>query len=180
MTRADKDPQICAFFHHYVSLFFLSCSASPTAINLSQKPKTWHAIAWNINKPIRYLLIFLPLGTGMAWLLLMWKILWVNIVLLLKATGDFKKFDSGWEKWPVYNSNFKKMSGLVQGHLLGINVIGESGSNAGIMCFREKCSPGQLPAWTASAHHPNMLRWRQWLVPVCWSEALKCVLTNSL
>lgn len=71
------------------------------------------------------------------------------------------------EKRPVYNSNIKKMSGLVQGHLPGINVIRESWSSAGTMCFRERYSPGQLPAWTAGTHQPNMLDWKQGLIPEC-------------
>lgn len=50
------------------------------------------------------------------------------------------------KKRPVYKSNIKKMSGPVQGHLPGINVIRESGSSAGTMCFRERYNPQQLPA----------------------------------
>lgn len=104
----------------------------------------------------------------MARLLLMWKILWVNIVLLLKATGDFQEIRQGSEeKRPVYKSNIKKMSGLVQGHLPGINVIRESGSSAATMCFREWYSPQQLPAWTAGTHQPNTLDWKQGLIPEC-------------
>lgn len=83
----------------------------------------------------------------MARMLLMWKILRVNIVLLLKATGDVQDIRQGQrKKRPVYKSNIKKMSGPVQGHLPGINVIRESGSSAGTMCFRERYSPQQLPA----------------------------------
>lgn len=65
----------------------------------------------------------------------------------LKSHGRFSRNSvGGGEKRPVYNSNIQKMSGLVQGHLPGINVIRESGSSAGTMCFRERYSPQQLPA----------------------------------
>lgn len=40
MTTADRGPQICFllfFFHDYIALSILLCSASPAAINLSEK-----------------------------------------------------------------------------------------------------------------------------------------------
>ena len=65
----------------------------------------------------------------------------------LKSHRRFSRNSAGpKKKRPVYNSDIKKMSGLVQGHLPGINVIRESGSSAGTMCFRERYSPQQLPA----------------------------------
>lgn len=85
----------------------------------------------------------------------------------------FEEFGGGKEKRPVYNSNIKKMSGLVQRHLPGINVIRESGSSAGTMCLGERFGPRQLPAWTAGTHQPNMLDWQWGLIPECESETLK-------
>lgn len=149
-------------------IFFLVSTVPPYSNKLVTKPKTWHIIAWNINKTIRYLLIFLPLGKRIARLLLMWKILWVNIVLLLKATGDFfKEFGADKEKRPVYIANIKKMSGLFQGHVPGINVIRESGSSAGTMCLRERYSPRQLPAWPAGTHQPNTQDWKRGWILEC-------------
>lgn len=58
----------------------------------------------------------------MTWLLLMW----VNIMLLLKAAGDFQEIQQGLRKVSI--PHIKKMSEKVQGHLPSINAIRESGS----------------------------------------------------
>lgn len=55
----------------------------------------------------------------------------------------------------------KKMSELVQGQLLGINVIRDSGNGVGTLCFRERYSPQQLPTSTAGTHHPKALDWKK-------------------
>lgn len=67
--------------------------------------------------------------------------------------------------------NIKKMAGLVERHLPGINVIRESGSSAGTMCFRERYGPRQLPARTAGTHY--VLNWKQGLMAEYYSETLK-------
>lgn len=53
------------------------------------------------------------------------------------------------------------MSELVQGQLLGINVIRDSGNGVGTLCFRERYSPQQLPTSTAGTHHPKALDWKK-------------------
>lgn len=55
----------------------------------------------------------------------------------------------------------KKMSELVQGQLLGINVIGDSGNGVGTLCFRERYSPQQLPISIAGTHHLKALDWKE-------------------
>lgn len=61
----------------------------------------------------------------------------------------------------------EKISEPVQGHLPGINVIRESGSSTGTLCFRERCSPQQLPAKTSGTHQPKTLDRNGGLVPEC-------------
>lgn len=74
----------------------------------------------------------------------------------------FRKFGRGKEKRPVYNRDIeKKMSELVQGQLLGINVIGDSGNGVGTLCFRERYSPQQLPTSAAGTHHLKALDWKE-------------------
>lgn len=53
------------------------------------------------------------------------------------------------------------MSELVQGQLLGINVIGDSGNGVGTLCFRERYSPQQLPISIAGTHHLKALDWKE-------------------
>lgn len=55
----------------------------------------------------------------------------------------------------------KKMSELVQGQLLGINVIGDSGNGVGTLCFRGRYSPQQLPTSIAGTHHLKSLDWKE-------------------
>lgn len=83
----------------------------------------------------------------------------------LKSHGRFSRNLVGAKKRG--QPNIKKMSGPVQGHLPGINVIRESGSSTGTMCFRERYSPRQLPARTAGTHQPNTLDWKWELIPEC-------------
>lgn len=53
------------------------------------------------------------------------------------------------------------MSELVQGQLLGINVIGDSGNGVGTLCFRGRYSPQQLPTSIAGTHHLKALDWKE-------------------